>query len=221
MKMHLKLNIGLILLVLFAVTVLTTGRVGSGLGLNSTPMSTGTPSPINPGFTSPATPSNQPMETLAAANVYYVAKNGSDNGPGTLAQPWLTVQKAARTMMAGDTVDIEAGTYNEQVTPANSGSATSPITYQNYGMDAVILDGTAKSTGSTGLFNVENKSYITLKGIQIQNSDYAGVFVYGASDHITLQGLTIHDTAISGIAAVSTGWSTPCTVTNLALVLLR
>jgi hypothetical protein len=153
----------------------------------------------------------------AANNTYYVAKNGSDNNPGTLTQPWLTIQKAARTMVAGDTVNIQAGTYNEKVSPANSGNAASPITYQSYGSGTVILDGTGKSAGSAGLFDVENKSYITLKGIQIQNSDYAGAFVYGSSDHITLQNLTIHNTAISGICAVSSGWSAPCTLTNLTI----
>ena len=153
-----------------------------------------------------------PLHPVYAANsTYYVAKNGSDNNPGTSSQPWLTIQKAARTVVAGDTVNIQAGTYNEKVTPSNSGNASSPITYQTYGTGTVILDGTGKSTSNTGVFDIENKNYITLKGIQIQNSQFAGVFVYGASDHITLQNLTIHDTGISGICAVSTGWNTPYT----------
>ena len=59
---------------------------------------------------------------------YYVAKTGSDSNPGTEAQPWLTIQKAANTMVAGDTVYIKQGTYTEQVIPQNSGSCffTSP-----------------------------------------------------------------------------------------------
>ncbi len=41
--------------------------------------------------------------------------------PGTLAQPWLTIQKAADTLVAGDTVKILPGTYAEKFTPKNSG----------------------------------------------------------------------------------------------------
>ena len=139
----------------------------------------------------------------SSSNSYYVTKTGNDNNPGTSSQPWLTIQKAARTVVAGDTVNIQAGTYNEKVTPSNSGNASSPITYQTYGTGTVILDGTGKSTSNTGVFDIENKNYITLKGIQIQNSQFAGVFVYGASDHITLQNLTIHDTGIHFIFTIS------------------
>jgi hypothetical protein len=42
---------------------------------------------------------------------YYVATNGSDSNPGTLAQPWLTIQHAANAAVAGDTVTVEPGTY--------------------------------------------------------------------------------------------------------------
>ena len=35
---------------------------------------------------------------------YYVATSGSNANPGTEAQPWCTIQKAAATLIAGDTV---------------------------------------------------------------------------------------------------------------------
>jgi len=60
-----------------------------------------------------------PLPVKAAPNIYYVAKNGSDSNPGSESQPWLTIQKAADTMVAGDTVYVKAGTYTEQVTPQN------------------------------------------------------------------------------------------------------
>ena len=34
----------------------------------------------------------------------YVAKAGNDSNPGTEAQPWLTIQKSADTIVAGDIV---------------------------------------------------------------------------------------------------------------------
>ena len=51
----------------------------------------------------------------ASNNTYYVSKTGSDNNPGTQAQPWLTLQKAANTVVAGDTVFIRSGIYNERL----------------------------------------------------------------------------------------------------------
>jgi hypothetical protein len=43
---------------------------------------------------------------------YYVSTSGNDNNAGTLAAPWRTIQKAANTVQAGDTVQVRAGTYN-------------------------------------------------------------------------------------------------------------
>ncbi len=48
----------------------------------------------------------------ASAATYYVATTGNDANSGTLASPWRTIQKAANTMSAGDTVLIRGGTYN-------------------------------------------------------------------------------------------------------------
>jgi hypothetical protein len=49
----------------------------------------------------------------AAANAatYYVAPNGSDGNPGTLASPFATLQKGHDVASAGDTVYIRGGTY--------------------------------------------------------------------------------------------------------------
>jgi hypothetical protein len=72
---------------------------------------------------------------------YYVATNGVNTNPGTLASPYLAIQKAASVMVAGDTCYVRGGTYRETVTPANSGTAGSRITYQNYSNEVVIISG--------------------------------------------------------------------------------
>src|SRR4026209_768877 len=54
---------------------------------------------------------------------YYVAKNGNDTNPGTLAQPWKTIQRAADTVQAGDTVNVRQGIYRERVAVHVSGSS--------------------------------------------------------------------------------------------------
>lgn len=60
---------------------------------------------------------------------YFVATTGNDANPGTETLPWRTVQKAADTMVAGDTVFIRAGTYVERVTPTQAGTDGGYITY--------------------------------------------------------------------------------------------
>ncbi len=77
----------------------------------------------------------------ADARIYYVATNGVDTNPGTLAQPLLTIQKAASMAVAGDTVSIRGGMYRETVAPANSGSCEAPINYQSYGSEVATIDG--------------------------------------------------------------------------------
>ncbi|MDB6016307.1 MAG: Polysaccharide lyase, family, partial [Pedosphaera sp.] len=66
------------------------------------------------------------LSALAVQTQFYVATNGVDTNAGTLAQPFLTISKAASVMVAGDTCFIRGGTYRETVTPASSGSAGAP-----------------------------------------------------------------------------------------------
>jgi uncharacterized protein (TIGR03437 family) len=80
-----------------------------------------------------------PSPALAAD--YYVSPSGSDSFPGTLSQPFLTIQKAASVMVAGDTAFIRAGTYRETVTPANSGTQYAPITFMPYNGESVTVSG--------------------------------------------------------------------------------
>lgn len=81
----------------------------------------------------------------AIGGIYYVAPTGNDAHPGTEAQPWATLRKAAASVQPGDTVRIRAGGYFEpsgwNVTRA--GTAQESITYQAYG------DGEVRITPST------------------------------------------------------------------------
>jgi hypothetical protein len=73
---------------------------------------------------------------------WFVAKvGGSDANPGTLAQPFATIQHAANVAHAGDVVNIRAGVYRETVTPPNSGTSAAPITFRAYNGESVTLDG--------------------------------------------------------------------------------
>jgi hypothetical protein len=135
---------------------------------------------------------------------YYVAKNGNDSNPGTEAQPWVTIQKAANTMVAGDTVYVKEGTYNEQVIPQSSGSSGNYITYSAYPGDTVTIDGNniTLPTYETGMFVVEETNYITVSGLKIinagPNDNNAGIYVDNAN-YVTIERNYTYNTVSSGI----------------------
>lgn len=136
--------------------------------------------------------------------VYYVAPGGHNSNPGTAAQPWRTIQKAANTLAAGDTVYIRAGTYEEQVIPQNSGSAGQYITYAAYPGETAIIDGNNITLPAyeTGLFVVEDTNYIRVSGLRIVNAgpndNNAGIYVDNAH-HVIVENNYTYNTASSGI----------------------
>lgn len=75
---------------------------------------------------------------------YYVRKSGNDGNDGdTPAGAWLTIDKAANEVAAGDTVYIGSGVYRELVTMDTSGSSGNQISY--------IGDVDGVQTGDPGL----------------------------------------------------------------------
>lgn len=146
-----------------------------------------------------------PPEKVSAQGItYYVAPNGNDSNPGTAAQPWRTIQKAANTLVAGDTVYIRAGTYPERVIPQNSGSAGNYIVYAAYPGETVTIDGAAITLPAYegALFEVADKSYIKISGLRIINAgpydNNAGILVDNSSDIIIEKNYT-YNTVSSGI----------------------
>jgi uncharacterized protein (TIGR03437 family) len=72
----------------------------------------------------------------AAPVTRVVAPNGNDSNPGTLSQPYLTIQKCATSVYGGSSCMVRAGIYHETVTP-NSG-----LTIMPYNSESVTIDGT-------------------------------------------------------------------------------
>ncbi len=129
------------------------------------------------------TPTLTPAPTAASTpalmyNIYYVAKNGNDNNPGTEQSPWLTITKATNTLVAGDTVYIKEGTYNENVLIKNSGSPGKFITFAAYPGDSVTIDGKGLSVDMhDGLVQIPGLNYINISGLRVINSKFTGIMV--------------------------------------------
>ena len=93
------------------------------------------------------------LEGRQYLTTWYVSTTGSSTAAGTLADPFQTIQAAANVALPGDIVSIHAGTYRETVTPAHSGTAAAPITYQPYGDGTVVIDGADPVSGFTSVGN--------------------------------------------------------------------
>jgi len=135
---------------------------------------------------------------------YYVATTGNDSNAGTIGAPWRTIQHAASTVTAGATVDVRAGTYNEAVTLKNSGAASAGyIVFQSFPGEVAIVDGTGLSCctgGTSGLFNIANRSYVIVSGFEIRNFTTsrssqapAGIWVTGSGSNIQLLNNKVHN----------------------------
>jgi len=143
----------------------------------------------------------------AQGQTYYVAPasgGGSDSNLGTISQPWQSIQKAANTMVAGDTVQIRSGTYTEQVITQNSGSVDNYISYQAYPGETVTIDGTGITLPDfgTGLFVVEDRSYIKVSGLRMvnagPNANNAGIYIDN-SHYVIVEKNYTYNTVSSGI----------------------
>lgn len=99
-----------------------------------------------------------------SAATYYVTPTGNDGtGTGSQVAPWRTIQQAANTMVAGDTVNISTGDYPEYVTTVANGSSGSLITFQANPTNAPF---TAKLRG----FRVGHR-FITVKDLVVNKSN--------------------------------------------------
>src|SRR5271165_6249285 len=83
--------------------------------------------------------------TIRVEAATYTVKTG---GGGN----YTTIQACANVAVAGDTCVVYAGTYNETVAPAHSGTAGNPITFQVNPGDCVTVTG----------WSLASLSYVTI-----------------------------------------------------------
>lgn len=132
----------------------------------------------------------------SSAAEYFVATNGNDSDSGTQDSPWRTIQKAADTVSAGDTVYIRSGTYSEGTIYIKSSGKddNTRITFTNFGNENVIIEAT---------FSLGNYDWLTFRGLTIQNCNNgfyeAQSRGMAGSDYITVENCIIQNTTSYGI----------------------
>jgi hypothetical protein len=105
------------------------------------------------------------LEARALLNGYFVSPTGSDSGPGTADQPWLTLQRAANAVVAGDTVVVRAGNYAGFHLTAD-GTAAAPITFLADGAAVISQHNAASDYG----VDLDGADYVVIDGFRIINS---------------------------------------------------
>ncbi len=222
---------------LLSTTVLGTANEALYLGPSAVP----SPASISVTAISQADPTKSATATVTihlpsrSGVTYYVAPSGIDTNTGTLSAPWRTIQHAANTVHAGDTVQVEGGTYNEIVTMKTSGNATQGyITFTNYPGQTPIVDGTGLSVGGqTGLFSmVGTFNYIIIQGFEIRNFSSStrgkvpvGIDFEGAGSNIEILNNHVHNivqtlgscSAANALAIALYGNQAPASINNVTL----
>ena len=139
-------------------------------------------------------PAVEALEDRSVASTYYVATTGSDSGPGTNSQPWLTLQKAANSVHAGDTVIVRAGTYRG-FTQTTSGTATARITFQ--ADPGVVINTPNTFTNLDGIY-LNQAGYITVDGFTITAEPRDGIRAVGGP-WLVIRNNTSDNNVLTGI----------------------
>lgn len=115
-------------------------------------------------------------------SIYYVASNGSNANPGTLNEPFLTIQAAQSAVVPGDTVYVRGGTYimtTDQVAAYSgiwayvtllnkSGTSGKRINYWAYPGEKPVFDYTNIKPANYRINAFEvTGSWIHLKGLEV------------------------------------------------------
>jgi PKD repeat protein len=92
---------------------------------------------------------------------YVDPATGINTGAGGIGSPWDTLAYALSTSsatVAGDTIYLRNGNYDEYVQVGISGTAGNPITIKGYTGELATLRGVA---ATAGIINITDKSYLT------------------------------------------------------------
>ncbi|WP_303905789.1 right-handed parallel beta-helix repeat-containing protein [Thiohalomonas denitrificans] len=138
----------------------------------------------------------------APGDIFYVDagnSSASDSNDGSESRPWKTIQKAASTLTAGETVLVKAGTYTELYSgypntsasglkPQNSGTADAPIIFKAYPGHHVVIDQQQQGAG----FYILKRNHLVIDGFEIKNARSGGVYTADSAEAIVVKNNHIH-----------------------------
>ncbi len=180
-----------------------------------TPAGTPTPTPAvtptpTPSVTATPTPATTPTPTptgTPAASAVYVALYGNDSNPGTIDQPFRTIQKADSVAAPGITIYVRSGVYaySAPLTLNKSGSSGKLIKLWAYPGEKVVLDFSAEPYSNDSKGIVLKGSYWHFKGLELKNSGDNGIYITTSNN--ILEQLAAYGHKDTGIQIYGTGAS--------------
>jgi len=121
------------------------------------------------------------LPASASAATFYVATDGDDGNSGDMGAPWQTLQHAADSVTAGDTVIVRPGAY-AGFNLEESGADGMPITFS--AEDGVEI--TSENPETPDGINLEGASWVVLEGFTVNGMERAGLRTVTA-EHVTLR----------------------------------
>ena len=118
------------------------------------------------------------INTQAAVSVYYVSPTGNDANPGTATAPFRTFAKANSVLTAGSTLNIYAGTYNEQLIISKSGTGSAWIMVKPVS-GVFVIDMRNLTNPAVNI----SGSYVVLNNLDVRCSNYVCVRLAGKYIH--------------------------------------
>ena len=115
---------------------------------------------------------------FSSAATYYVATNGNNSYPGTLAQPWASWHKGFNSLVAGDILYIRGGDYTIMYTSdqgvyvsGKDGFSGNPISVLAYPGETPLLDCSSLNTTPGVNYGIlmRNCDHWVIKGLTVAN----------------------------------------------------
>ena len=128
----------------------------------------------------------------------YVAEVATENyyvedDPNGDASPPMLVQTAVNFEAPGETIFLEAGTYNERVTLDKT------LTLDGGGAGTSVLDGTGLAGTGSGITLNTGVTNVTIKDLTVKSytgaspNSYAGIYAIGGNDNLTVTDVDLAD----------------------------
>jgi len=108
----------------------------------------------------------------AIAATYFVDDSGNDDAPGSEAQPWATLQRAADAVQPGDTVFVRSGFYSGGHF-TTSGTPSMRILLAAFAGETPVVN--ANNPVTRDGINLEGASYMTVRGFTVTGTGRAGI----------------------------------------------
>jgi parallel beta-helix repeat protein len=134
-----------------------------------------------------------PITGLNGTTYYVAAATGADTNAGTSAAPWKTIQRAGETVGPGDTVIVQAGTYDGPIFGWDTPPCQNDVYCQIAGSAAHPILIEADPNAAAGSVVIAGKNHYNKSGFDLEPG----------CDYVDIAGFTVTNAGTSDNAAGS------------------